>query len=506
MALWCCALPAIAEIKLPSIIGDNMVLQRDHELKFWGLADPKEYVTVVIGEQKYGTVADGKGRWLVKFPPQKNEPSEVTIKGKNVITLKNILWGDVWLTAGESNMAMTVDQCAHSQDDLERANLPEIRLFKVEPRCTKGPEFDLDPPGKWVVCSPSSIGSFSSVAYFFGLELYEKVHVPLGLIETARNAGKVHSWISAESMEKNQEFKGLPGLHDEHFAFLQQMIDALAETDQAEEPAKFNGLQHKVRLFLENTQTATCNFNGMISPVVPFTLRGVLLYQGENDLGEPLRYSRLFNLLVQDWRAQFMQPNLPFVCVQMPNIGVRSKEPEESQYADLREAQSSFRKIPYFYFAVTIDTVPGDNAPPRPKDKRQLAHRAALLALATQYHLPVKCFSPFYDDMEIMGDKIKIHFSLAEPELKTKGKEVYGFTIAGDDRQFVNAKAKVDGDSVLVWSDQVKKPLAVRYEWADNPACSLYSQDDLPVCPFRTDTWPRQKKGSGESAPSKSTK
>jgi sialate O-acetylesterase len=192
-----------------------------------------------------------------------------------------------------------------------------------------------------------------------------------------------------------------------------------------------------------------------------------------------------------------MNPNLGFIFVQMPNIGARSKEPEESQYADLRESQASVRKLPYVWVAITIDTVPGAKASASPKDKREIAHRAALIAMATQYHVPVKALSPFYDSMEVTDDgKIRIHLRLAEPELKVKGSEAKGFAIAGEDKLFVWAKAEIEGDNLIVWSDKVKKPMAVRYGWSDNPECNLYSQDDLPLCPFRTDSWPRKKKAA----------
>ena len=196
---------------------------------------------------------------------------------------------------------------------------------------------------------------------------------------------------------------------------------------------------------------------------------------------------------MQDWRYQFIEPNLSFIVVQIPNILARHKDPEESQYADLREAQASIRKLPYSWVSVTIDTVPGVNASRNPRDKREIAHRVAMIALATQYHVPVKSLSPFYDSMEVVDDRIRLHFRLADTGLKVKGAEPKGFAIAADDRVFVWAKAEVDGDHVTVWSDKVKKPAAVRYAWADNPACNLYSNDGLPLCPFRTDNWPRKK-------------
>jgi sialate O-acetylesterase len=488
---------ARANIKLPSIMGDNMVLQRGQALKFWGLSDPGEYVTVIIGEGKFGTIADGKGRWMIKFPAQKEGPSEITIRGKNIITIRNVLWGDVWLCAGQANMLATVEQGVHPDEDLEKANMPDVRLFKIEPDCAKDAQFDSSQRGHWVVCSPETARTFSSVAFNFGQEVYDKTHQPLGLIMAARKGSTLQTWISSDAMLKSKEFKGLPAINDQNFELMEGITTELSQIDQQSDPDKYKQVSFKIEAFKANSQSPNCAFNAMISPIVPFSLKGVVWYQGENDLGEPLRLRRMIDLFMLDWRTQFMSPNLAFIYVQTPNILARTKEPEESQYADLREAQASVRKLPYAWVAVTIDTVPGANASPHPKDKREIAHRAALIALATQYHVQVKALSPFYDSMELTDDnKVKIHLRLAEPELQTKGKEPKGFAIAGEDKLFVWAQAEIDGDNVIVWSDKVKKPVAVRYAWADNPECNLYSQDNLPLCPFRTDTWPRKKKSA----------
>jgi sialate O-acetylesterase len=502
LLLCCFPHPAWANIKLPSIIGDNMVLQRGQVLNFWGLSDPGEYVTVIIGENKYGTIADGKGRWMIRFPAQKEGPSEITIRGKNIITIRNVIWGDVWLCAGQTNMLATVGESAHTEEDLAKANLPEVRLFKIEPDCAKDAQFDFGQRGHWVGCTADTARAFSSVAYNFGQEVYDKTHVPLGLILSARPGATMQTWISADAMLKSKEFKGLPGLNDQNFELLEKLTTQLRETDQQSDPDTYKDVSFRIQVFKTNSQTPNCTFNGMISPLVPFALKGVVWYQGENDLGEPLRLRRMIELFMQDWRSQFLEPKLAFIFVQIPNLHARTKEPEESQYADLREAQASVRKLPYAWVAVTIDTVPGANAPAHPKDKREIAHRAALIALATQYHVPAKSLSPFYDSMEVTDDnKIKIHLRLAEPELKVNGKEPKGFAIAGEDKVFVWAKAEIEGDNIIVWSDKVKKPVAVRYAWADNPECNLYNQDNLPLCPFRTDNFPRKKKAAPGGSP-----
>jgi sialate O-acetylesterase len=491
--------PAQAKIKLPAIIGDNMVLQVGEPLYFWGLADPGEYVTVIIGEEKFGVVADKKGRWMARTTPFKNGPNEITIHGKADIVLKNILWGDVWLCAGQSNMLLSVDQTAHVPTDLPETEFPEIRLFQEEPAAAKKAEFA--GTGKWVVLDPQTVHNFSSIGYFFGREIYDKTQQPVGIIQAARSGATLSSWISREALDKS-EFKGIAPGHDEEFEAIEKLKADLAKVDQESEPQKYKRMKYKLDYILAHAHSATSTYNSMISPLVPFSMKGMVWYQGENDLGEPLKYERMLSLLVHEYRDEFIRPYLPFIFVQVPNILKRAKEPEESYYADLREVQEDFRKkMPASYMAVAIDSVAGAEAPLHPKDKRVIAHRLASIALVTQYKQADKYNSPVYESMELQDGKIKLHFRYAGNGLTVKGAEPKGFSIAADDRLFEFAKAKVVGADVIVWSDKVKKPVAVRYAWADNPIANLYGPNNLPVTPFRTDVWPRKKKTAPADMP-----
>lgn len=483
---------AKADIKLPSIFGDNMVLQRDCQDNIWGLADPGEFITVIIGEDKVGTTADAKGCWILKLKPHAaGGPVAVTVRGKNIIVLKNVLFGDTWLCSGQSNMLVPLKLAKHTDEDLATTNHPDMRLYLQPITISQDPLFDNH--GSWVVCSPEVAKKFSAVGYFFGREMLEKTHVPTGLIQASRGGSSMQTWISRETLAKSNEFQDLLDEHKTKFAQLKSMEDALAKMDKDAEPDKYRELQDKYNDIRTRTVTATCAYNGLIAPIIPFTLKGVLWYQGENDIIENLRFKKLFSMFLQDWRRQFDQPKLPIIFVQIPNVFNRKKDPEESYYAELREVQTEISQLPYTYMIVTIDTAHGDQVPIHPFEKKPVGERLALVALATLYHMPVEWQGPLYDTMEIEGNKILVHFRYAQPHLVAKGPAPIGFEVAGRDKKYEWAKAEIQGDNVVVWSDKVPQPIAVRYAWADNPLCNLYNVAGLPACPFRTDKWPHRR-------------
>jgi sialate O-acetylesterase len=493
--LFCCFLfvttPAQANIKLPSILSDNMVLQQNRTLYFWGLSDPEEIVVVTIGEHRYGCTADAKGAWWVKIPPQNTKvPFDIKFKGKNAITVHNVITGDVWLCAGQSNMYAPLKEVEHTPDDIEGANLPDIRLFKEEPNCAGDPEFDGG--GKWVTCTPETVQDFSAIGYFFGREINDKTKNVLGLIQATRPGSCIETWLSKESLLKTP-YKGLIGENDENFKQYEALMAQTHEAEASGNEAELQQLQKQARVFKKKVNTATCAYNALIAPLAPYQLKGVLWYQGENDIGFTLKYRQLLTQLIQDWRDEFRSSTLPFYYVQLPPIGVKKDRPEDSYYAELREAQSQIQKSPYAYMVVTVDTGLGDEIPMHPREKKTIAHRLAYLVLATQYNEPLKCFGPSFDAADVEDNAIRVHIKRAEPELVAKGGTPQGFEIAGEDRLFYPAEAKIDGDSIVVFNKKVKKPVAVRYAWADNPRGNIFNSDDVPLIPFRSDTWPYRK-------------
>ena len=487
--------PVLADVKLPSIISDNMVLQRNRVLYFWGLSDPEEIVTVIINEKRYACTADDKGAWWVEVPPQNQQsPFTVIIKAKNRITIHNVITGDVWLCAGQSNMYAPLAEVDHTPEDIDNADLPNLRFFKEEPNASGEPEFDGG--GKWVVCTPETVKDFSAIGYFFGREISEKTKGVIGLVQATRAGSAIHTWLSKEAILKTP-YKSTTGETDENFEQYKKLREQIEEARESGPDKELQRLLKQEKTFKKKVNTANCAYNALIAPVSPYQLKGVLWYQGENDIGEPLKYKKLFTAMIQDWRDQFRFRTLPFYYVQLPPIGVKKEDPEDSYYAELREAQSQVLKTPYVFMALTSDTGKGKDIPMHPREKKTIAHRLAILALATQYKQPLKIFGPSYDNIEVEDNAIRVHLRRAEPQLLARGGSPQGFEIAGDDKIFHWADARIDGDSIVVFNKKVKKPVAVRYSWADNPKGNLFSNDDIPLVPFRSDDWLHRKPEEG---------
>ena len=387
-------------------------------------------------------------------------------------------------------MYAPLDEVDHTNEDVESANLPDIRLFKEEPNCAGDPEFDGG--GKWVICSPDTVKDFSAIGFFFGREIYDKTKLTLGLVQATRAGSSMETWLSKEAILKTP-YKGLIGPNEENFKQFDLLNAQIKEAEEADSQKDLLRLQKQARTFKKKVNTATCAYNALIAPLAPFQLKGVLWYQGENDIGENLKFRRLFTEMIQDWREQFRTSSLPFYYVQLPPIGLKKDDPEDSYYAEIREAQAQVQKSPYAYMVVTIDTAKGDDIPMHPREKKVVAHRLAYLVLATQYKEPLKCFGPSFDAIDVEDNAIRVRIRRAEPELIAHGGAPQGFEIAGEDKVFHWADAKIDGDSIVVFNKKVKKPVAVRYAWADNPKGNIFNPDDVPLIPFRSDEWLHRK-------------
>jgi len=490
-------MPCRANVQLPSLFSDNMVLQRDKPISVWGTADPGEIVGIRFGDQAKIVTADKDGKWLATLPPvAAGGPFTLTVHGKNEVTVKNVMVGEVWLLAGSSNMGAIYSVCEHTEQDTASANLPELRLFKVPENLAHQPLEKTG--GDWKLCSSESVQNFSSIGFYIGRELQQKLHVPVGIIQGTFPDAPIETWVSRDATDNASDFKSLGSRSEkaeEEYGIVQgRYEEALAEWDKkCEEARKAHRpepptppLPPPRRMGLVGSA-----FNGQINPVTPYTMRGMFFYEGENDIAANagIRWKLLFTVLIKDWRDRFKDPSLPVYYVQLPNAGKRQDKPGESFWAEIREAQAVCRRIPFLYMVATIDTGSGVTVDMHPRDKRMIAIRLAHAALATQYHVAVPYASPIYDSMENLGGKIRLHFRNAEKGLISKGLPVEGFQIAGEDEKFVFANAQTDGETILVSSDKVSKPVAVRYGWADNPALNLYNADKMPVAPFRTDTW-----------------
>jgi sialate O-acetylesterase len=648
----CTSAPDVrADVRVPSVIGDNMVLQQGRKARVWGWAEPGERVTVTFRGRKSRATADYQGRWQTFVGPFKaGGPFELTVAGKNTLTFKNVLVGEVWVCSGQSNMEWSLVNADNGQREVSEASYPEIHLFTVKKSTSPRPLDDVE--GRWVVTRPETAAQFSAVGYFFGRELHRRLKVPVGLVHTSWGGTPAEAWTSRDALNNvaslkplldryDAELQNLPRLQQEYerarVEWERQYVtqdagnkgEALGYADPAhdasawkkmnlpqlwesagldvdgviwfrrevEVPAAwagrdlalslgaiddfdttyFNGARVgstgadtpnawmtprrytvpgslvragknvvAVRVFdrvggggfggggepmslapagaqksdalalggawdykeeavvpsrkidyskqpqqpgYANQNNPTVLYNAMLAPLVPYTIRGAIWYQGESNAGRAYQYRTLFPAMIRDWRARWGEGDFPFYFVQLANWKARPKDSIDSEWAELREAQTlTLQREPNTGMAVAIDIGNPDDIHPR--DKLDVGLRLALWALADAYGQKVEQSGPLYDSSAVEGERVRLRFKHAAG-LKTRdGSAPVGFYVAGSDRKFRPAEARIEGDAVVVWSDEVKSPVAVRYAWADNPAANLYNRENLPASPFRTDDWP----------------
>jgi sialate O-acetylesterase len=500
-------LSAHAEIKLPALVSDGMVLQQGVKLKIWGTADAGEKITISFNGAHDGATADRNGRWLVRLGPfTAGGPFPMTITGKTTITLHDILVGEVWICSGQSNMEMTVGPgdtpglyAYHNmpgvkdyQLALAQADYPKIRLFTVAKAVANAPLSDV--LGHWVAARADTVNDFSAVGYFFGRELFKTLNVPIGLIHTSWGGTIAEAWMSRSAVESDPDFKlsldrgkDLLSAYPKVFQDFQTQFDRWMKDSEAAEAAGTQIPEAPKVPFdpRQNPNRTSALYNGMIAPITSYAIKGVIWYQGESNGDHPDSYRKLFPALIKNWRDSWAEGDFPFLYVQLPNFGV-----EGLKFVPIREAQLMTLSTPRTGMAVTIDI--GDAGDIHPKNKQEVGHRLALAAQAIAYGQDVMYSGPIYDSMNVEQDMIRVHFKHVYNGLvaKTWTKEiVLGFEIAGEDRRFVPAVATIEGDTIVVKSGGVPHPVAVRYAWAMNAFCNLYNQAGLPASPFRTDNW-----------------
>ena len=645
LAVFSVANAARAEVRLPAIIGDNMVLQQGVKVRIWGNAKPGERVIVTLKDKSASAVADAQGRWQVWLEPLKaGGPLELTVKGDNVLTIKNVLVGEVWLCSGQSNMEWPLVNTVGGAETVAQANYPEIRLFTVTKNTSPTPLADVE--GHWVVTTPDDAAHFSAVGYFFGRELYQHLKVPIGLIHSSWGGTPAEAWTTHDALVSSPDLKPIVDKYESSLNALPQAKEAyaraLAEWEEKNlyidagnkgeawgyaDPATstadwskmdlpkqfetagllidgavwfrrdvdlpaslagkdlvlnlppiddqdvtyFNGTKvgsigretpnsymvprkyivpgslvragrnviavrvfdsageggfsrggafsigpndsepialrgvwdYKIEQALEpkhpdwgsrpeavgvsNQNNPSVLYNAMIAPLVPFAIRGVIWYQGESNAGRAYQYRALFPTMIRDWRSAWGN-EFPFYFVQLANWHANKAEPDESDWAELREAQMMTLREPQTGMAVTIDI--GDENDIHPRNKLDVGRRLAAWALADTYKQKVIPSGPLFDRYTVNGNEVRIRFKHADGLKTMDGGPLKGFALAGEDRHFVWADARIEGDTVIVSSPKISKPVAVRYGWADNPIANLYNKAGLPASPFRTDDWP----------------
>lgn len=493
-----CALSARADVKLPAIISDHMVLQRGVAAPVWGWADPGEEVTVAIAGQTKTTRADASGQWQVKLDPlHDTETLTLTVKGKNTLTVQDVLVGEVWLCSGQSNMAMTVGNSKDFPEEKAAATFPKIRMFRESSSTATTPQ--AQGKGSWSVCSPETVGGFSAAGYFFGRELHKTLAVPVGLINSSVGGTAIEAWTSWDAQKDLADLKPIFDRWDKMQAdwdpakvqaqYEKQMATwrTNSATAKAEGKPAPRAPTRPSEPRLSSNHPATL-FNGKINPLIPYAIRGAIWYQGESNASLGNHYALQLATMIKDWRARWGY-DFPFGWVQLPNFQKAQVAPvEESGWAQVREAMRLSLSLPHTGMAITLDC--GEANDIHPKNKQDVGKRLAFWALAQVYGQKVASASgPLPTGHQIKGSEVVVNFRYADGGLVAKDGPLKGFAIAGADKKWVSATARIEGTKVIVSSPDVKEPAAVRYAWANNPEFNLFNGAGLPASPFRTDQW-----------------
>jgi sialate O-acetylesterase len=445
---------ADAYIRLPDIFSDNMVMQQNEKIHIYGFAEPGQKIKVVASwnGDTLKTVTRYDAKWSVELQtPAAGGPYEITVIGDRTITIHNILIGEVWLCSGQSNMEFNADWGYNNhREEVKNAHHSEIRFFHIRKIAAPYPQQEVS--GKWEVCTPESMHSFSGVGYFFGRTIQESLHQPVGLIESCWGATPVETWTPVEIYKNNEQL--------------------------AASAAKLSvGKWGPVKPALA--------YNAMISPITHFSIAGVIWYQGEANTKNPSTYEEAFSAMIRSWR-HLWKNQFPFYFVQISPFNYRN----DYGGALVREAQlQTYRLVPNTGMVVVTD-ITGDTNNIHPKNKQDVGKRLAAWALAKTYgKKDIDYSGPLYRSMKIKGNKIIIHFDFAKDGLMKKGNELTHFIIAGKDQQFVPAIAKIQDSTVVVYSPKVKHPAAVRMGFTNTAIPDLFNKAGLPASPFRTDDW-----------------
>jgi len=487
------AAPLPADVYLPRIIDSNMVLQRDVPLPVWGWAAPGEQVVVSIASQKATTKADPQGRWQVRLAPlpASVKPLTMTVAGKNTISLKNILVGEVWICSGQSNMGLSVGQVADAAKELAAADQPLIRLFESPKAPSPRPTSDVF--GRWQVCTPETVKGFTAVGYFFGLNLVQKLDVPIGLINASWGGTRIEPWTPAEAFGDNPKLKDIAEQvawqNEEQTKALAPLVPAIDAWVKAARHAQAEGQPVPPLPALpgsrlgDNTRPTTL-YNGMVAGLIPFGIRGAIWYQGESNVNEGMLYFEKMKALIAGWRKAWGQGDFPFYYVQLAPYRYGN---QPTALPELWEAQVAALSIPRTGMVVTNDI--GSVGDIHPKNKQDVGKRLALWALADAYgRMGVEYSGPLYKSMSVEGGSIRISFDHVGSGLASRdGEPLSWFEIAGADGKFVEAQARIDGATVVVSSEAVPEPVAVRFAWSQVAQPNLMNKAGLPASAFRTD-------------------
>ncbi|VGO18602.1 sialate O-acetylesterase [Pontiella sulfatireligans] len=500
-----CSASAFAKVQLASVFSDHMVLQRGKPVPVWGTADPGEKVSVAFAGQKKTAAANPAGKWRLQLDPLRlsKHPQNLSVSSQVSdfkFQVSDILVGDVWICSGQSNMKFALGNTLGAEEIIPSADIANLRLLQVPKKIELQPSNEFN--ASWAASSPETASKFTAVGFLFGRRVQKEADIPIGLIMCAEGSTSVECWVSNKTLES-----------DLFAPAVRKWREVEASWDDPAVRAKHlhKSLKADARVKPSDARTypAGC-YNGMLHPLFPFAIKGVVWYQGEANRLRAHQYRSLFPAMLAEWRDRFEQDDFKFYAIQLPEIGKPSVKPGGSPYAELREAQQlAAQNDPLVELAVVIDSDQGGSI--HPKNKQLPGERLAAIALAKDYGQDIEFSGPVFQRLEIKSKAVRLFFGHADGlvcgkrvaptslEIEPTDDAPANFTVAGDDQVFHEAQAIIKGDSIIVRSDAVSKPVAVRYAWADNPAgCNLYNRASFPVRPFRTDDWPCVTKGNVE--------
>ncbi len=427
------ALPVSAEVALPPIFSDNMLLQCELPVPIFGTATDDDLVTVELAGQKKMARPEG-GKWQVVLDPLKaGDKLELKVSGKNLITVRNVLVGEVWVASGQSNMKYPLAKAADGPATIAKTDIPEIRYF-------------IAPRGPWVAATPKTAGTFSAAAYYFAVDLHDRLRRPVGIIDSSVSGACGQQFISPRALKSDPELAELLKPHD------------APQSDI---------------------------FENSIAPTVPYAIRGAFWYQGEGNRDFPVTYRKLLTALIADWRQQWGS-DFPFIIVQLANYQQRKDEPWEGKDCAVREAQlKTSQAVKNAALVVTIDL--GIAADVHYPNKKPVGDRGAVAARALAYGEKIESSGPIFESAKFENGKAVVSFTHVGGGLVAEGGTLKGFLLAGPDKKFVRAAATIDGNQIVVTNPAVTAPIAVRYAWERNPDCNLCNREGLPASPFRSD-------------------
>ena len=493
-----------AEVTLPRVIGSNMVLQRDMEVPIWGWASAGKEITISLSTDNESaeslfsttTVADAKGNWRIELPAMSaGGPYRLHVTSSNTLELTNVLFGEVWICSGQSNMEWSVRASKDSETEIAAADYPMIRLFDIPHRPSGLLQQDVE--ADWHATTPKTIENFSAVGYYFGRKLYKNLDVPIGLISTNWGGTRIEPWTPPVGFANVPALKSISKeIQDADANYYQQLpqkmkeIEAwIAETRKALETGARLTQMPENRHALRHHARPTGLYNGMVHPIVPYAMRGALWYQGESNLRDGMLYHEKMKALINGWREVWEQGDFPFYFVQLAPFNYGGRNADPLFLPQIWEAQAATLAVPNTGMAVTTDI--GNLRDIHPRNKQEVGRRLALWALAKTYSRnDVTHSGPLYKSMKVAGNTIRLSFDSVGSGLMARDEQpLTWFEIAGEDKQFVEAKATIDGDTIVVSSDTVANPVAVRFGWHQSAEPNFVNKEGLPASPFRTYPW-----------------